>query len=51
MFSVTDQCMFVCACTCRVDDVVKQTAEIRDLDRRLRALESEVNGLLEIDSI
>ncbi|KAM9462261.1 transient receptor potential cation channel subfamily M member 4-like [Clarias gariepinus] len=26
----------------KVDDVVKQTAEIRDLDRRLRALESEM---------
>lgn len=33
----------VCVCVCRVDNMLKQLAEIRDQDRRLRALESEVS--------
>lgn len=35
------QLCFICAC-CRVDGVLKQVTEIRDVDRRLRALETEV---------
>ncbi|KAF5880252.1 transient receptor potential cation channel subfamily M member 4-like [Clarias magur] len=32
----------VCVCVCRVDNILKQLAEIREQDRRLRMLESEL---------
>lgn len=37
-------CVFVSKCVRRVDSVLKQMVEIRDHDRRLRKLESEVSG-------
>ncbi|TRY59940.1 hypothetical protein DNTS_017602 [Danionella cerebrum] len=36
--------VFVSICVRRVENVLKQMAEIRDHDRRLRKLESEVSG-------